>query len=352
MPTTISGESPPDAVPIPSVAIAPGGSDRVSPPPERPRRVLVVEPSEAEGVRLHGELTAGGLEVHIFADLAAAEEEASRVQPGLILARWDLPSGIGLDLLRRLGQGVATDWIPVILHGGGATAEERVAAFELGALDVMATTPGAAELLARLGAGLRLRERMDQLERRAYRDGLTGLINRGALEDQLRRHWEASRRHGTSLSVVIVDVDRFKEINDTHGHPAGDDALRRTAAVLTRSVRSSDIVARLGGDEFMIVAPACPPASAVPMAGRFRDGLAAPPDSPAAGAIAITLSIGIAGTDDANAVDLDDLLRNADQALYLAKRSGRDAVALHDPSRGGPTLVVCEGVREAPEGGL
>jgi diguanylate cyclase (GGDEF)-like protein len=338
--TPISGESPPDAVPVPSVAIAPIGPGRVSPPLERPRRVLVVEPSEAEGLRLHAELTAGGLEVHICADLAGAEEEASRVQPGLILARWDLPAGVGLDLLRRLGQGSATDWIPVILHGGGATAEERVAAFELGALDVMATPPVAAELVARLRAGLRLRERMDHLERRAYRDGLTGLINRGALEDHLRHHWEASRRHGTSLSVLIIDVDRFKEINDTHGHPAGDEALRRTAAVLARSVRCSDVVARFGGDEFMIVAPACPPAAAVPMVGRFRDALAAPPDPPAGRAIAITLSIGIAGTDDATAADLDELLEQADRALYLAKRSGRDAVALYDPSSGRPTLLV------------
>jgi diguanylate cyclase (GGDEF)-like protein len=224
----------------------------------------------------------------------------------------------------------------VILHGGRASAEERAAALDLGAFDVLAPLPGEAELRARLRAALRVRERMDLLERRAYRDSLTGLINRGALEDQLRRYWDASRRHGTSLSVLIVDLDRFKEINDAHGHPAGDEALRRTAAVLTRSVRRSDIVARYSGDEFVVIAPACPPESATLLALRFRAGLAAPIKP----AIPLTLSIGIAGTDGPEPARLDDLLQRADQALYFAKRSGRDAVAVFDPSRGAPTLVV------------
>ena len=333
--TTMSDGSPPHA----DLASAAPGWDRASPPLDPPRRVLVVEPSESARARLLSELAAGGLEVHVCDDLSAAEEVAAKVQPSLILARWGLTPGSGLDLLRRLGESALTDWIPVILHGGGTTAEVRVAAFELGAFDVMATTPGAAELLARLRAGLRLRERMDHLERRAYRDALTGLINRGALEDQLHRHWEVSRRHGTSLSVLMVDLDRLKEINDTYGHPAGDDALRRAAAALSRSVRGSDVVARYGGDEFVIVAPACPPSAAVRIADRLRDALAAPPDATAGRVIPLTLSIGIAGTDGRTPIDLDELLDKADRALYLAKRSGRDAVARYDPSRGEPTMV-------------
>jgi diguanylate cyclase (GGDEF)-like protein len=304
--------------------------------------VLVVDPSESERARIAGILAAGKLEVHACADLAAAEAAAATAPPGLILARWDLPPGDGLDLIRRLGEGAGAGWIPVILHGDGMPAEKRVAALELGALDAMATTPDAAELLARLRAGLRLRERLDHLERRAYRDGLTGLINRSAVEDQLRRHWEASRRFGTSLAVLIVDIDRFKEINDTLGHPAGDAALRRTATVLTRSVRASDIVARYGGDEFLVIAPACPPASAVLMAARFRAGLAVPmdPADPAARVPALSLSIGIAGIDRPTSIDLDEMIRRADQALYHAKRCGRNAVALYAPDRDAPTLIA------------
>jgi two-component system, cell cycle response regulator len=339
--TPMPGGLRPDADTAPAPDSADDSTERArgSPLPEPPRRVLLVEPLECERERLRNELEAVGLEVHACADLDPAGDAASSAEPSVILARWDRPSGNGLELLRRLKDQGLTAWTPVVLHGGHPTAEERTAAFDLGAFDVIEVTPGAAELRARLRAALRLRERIDQLEHRAYRDSLTGLINRGALDDQLRRHWELARRHETSLSVLFVDLDRFKEINDAHGHVAGDEVLRRTSAVLVRSVRSSDIVGRYAGDEFVVVAPDCPPGSAVALAIRFRDGLAASPDAPVACPIPITLSIGIAGADGPALPGLDELIHRADQALYLAKRSGRNAVALYDPSRGGPVLI-------------
>ena len=111
--------------------------DVASPPPEPPRSVLLIEPSPDECARLRDVLTAGGLAVHACADLAAAEDAMASVHPGVILARRELSSGSGLELVHRRDEEPAAGWVPVILHGGRATAEERIAALDLGAFDVL-----------------------------------------------------------------------------------------------------------------------------------------------------------------------------------------------------------------------
>ena len=113
-------------------------------------------------------------------------------------------------------------------------------------------------------------------------------------EDQLAREWDAFRRHQSLLTVIIADLDHFKVINDTHGHPAGDEVLCKAARILANSVRASDLVARYGGEEFVVIAPDCPPEAAISLASRFRATLNAEDvfgdDSP----ILVTASVGIA----------------------------------------------------------
>jgi two-component system, cell cycle response regulator len=311
-------------------------------PPSPSRRVLVVDPSGPSRARIRDDLAAAHLEVHEADDLAGAEEAASTFRPDVILAELHPTTGSGLELVRRLKADRGMRFIPIILYGRDATAEERIGAFDLGAADLLSPPLAGGELIARVRAALRDRHTLAALENRAYRDPLTGLLNRAALEDQLRREWSTSRRHGTALSVLVVDLDHFKAINDTHGHATGDDVLRRVAEILVGAVRSSDLVARYGGDEFVVVAPGCPPESAAPLAMRFRSGLAAATIAvPGTGdSITITASVGIAGVADVIRWSPQDVLHLADQALYHAKRSGRDAVAIHDASRAAPAVVV------------
>ncbi len=304
-----------------------------------PRRVLLVEPSRTERRRLRNELIAAQLEVHEVEDLITAMETAPISRPNLILAQMRQPGASGLELIRRVKEDRTTHSIPVMLYSKFATEAERVRAFELGAADLLAHPFAEAELIARIRAVLKGRHRLTFLEQLAHRDALTGLANRGVFEDQLAREWDVSHRHQSPLTVMIADLDHFKVINDTHGHAAGDEVLRKAARILAHSVRASDLVARYGGEEFVVIAPDCPLEAAISLASRFRAVLNAedvlPDDTP----IPVTASVGIAVAHDT--VDSPkELLRRADLALYQAKRSGRDAIWIYDPSQNAPRVAV------------
>jgi two-component system, cell cycle response regulator len=307
-----------------------------------PRRVLLVEPCAGEATRFRNELIASNFEVYIAQDLITATHALSIFQPNVVLTQLRLTTFGGLELLRRLKDDPATRSIPVILYSDMATASERIQALEMGAVDVLTKPFVNDEFIARVRAALKARHSLSMLERRAHRDSLTGLANRGVLEDQLTRQWDSCRRHGTSLSLAIVDLDHFKAINDTYGHGAGDDVLRDTARVLTHSVRSSDLVARFGGEEFVVVAPSCSITLAVELAKRFRTKLADQKITVDGNAIAVTASVGIAGADWTDHGPAE-LLRQADEALYQAKRSGRNAIWVYDSSLRIPTVAVASG---------
>ena len=298
-----------------------------------PRRVLIVEPSWSECLRLCNILTAGQMEVYPAADLITALYAFSMFQPDLILAQMRLPTHNGLALVRRVREGQTKRPIPVILYGDITTAEERISALDLGTLDLIEQPFVSSELIARVRSALRARHALSILEQRAHRDHLTGLANRSAFEDHLLRAWYEYERRGDPLAVLIVDLDHFKAINDTYGHPTGDEVLRCTARLLGSSVRASDLVARYGGEEFVVVALDCPLAIAVNLAERFRARLAEHTISARGNDIRMTISAGIAMADRAQQNGPMELLRHADEALYRAKRSGRNAVRVHNDRR-------------------
>ena len=166
---------------------------------------------------------------------------------------------------------------------------------------------------------------VDDLHRLSSRDGLTGLLNRRALEDALLAQFQRSRRSGEPFCVLMLDVDHFKDINDRHGHAVGDLALKHLSALLLVHMREVDRLARFGGEEFLVLLPGLAPADALPVAERLRSVVAAAP-MPLAGA-AITLSVSIGMTEWGGAPDEPSrLLVRADAAMYQAKRHGRDRV--------------------------
>lgn len=208
----------------------------------------------------------------------------------------------------------------------------------LGELEASRRDPFAEDDLVRLEALLRvvlpaLRNalRFDDLRRAALRDPLTGVGNRAALETTLAREVALAERHGQPLGVVMIDVDRFKKLNDEHGHPYGDRVLQRLAATLGSALRRTDAVFRYGGEEFFLVLPRATAAQAAAIGERIRTLVAATPvDAPAelrpglAVPRTVTVSVGVTAFRPGDSPE--SLVQRTDQALYDAKRSGRNTV--------------------------
>jgi diguanylate cyclase (GGDEF)-like protein len=186
-------------------------------------------------------------------------------------------------------------------------------------------------LAAQVAAALQMAGLHERLREQAQTDGLTGLANRRHFQDRLSAEANRSRRHGTPLALVLLDVDHFKQVNDRYGHHAGDLVLQHVASVVQDSCRPYDLAARYGGEEIAILAPQTDAASGAKIAERLRLAIAETAVSVGAGVtVAVTVSAGVASlaSEDAATTSPDELLRRVDAALYGAKRGGRDRIEL------------------------
>jgi diguanylate cyclase (GGDEF)-like protein len=300
------------------------------------RRVLLIEHDQADRLLLRNWLTAERVEVYDAVDIITGLAACSRFQPNLIMVQIRLPTWDGYEVIRRLKNDPRTLSIPVILLASCATTAEKARGIDMGAVDFISEPFDSVELLARVHSALRTKAYLDLLEQRAHIDGLTELGNRFALQERLPQEWEACRRRGSPLAILIIDLDHFKRINDHYGHAAGDMVLRRTAATLRAGFRGSDLVARYGGEEFVVLAPDCDLARAAAHAERLRLAIAELPVEFRSASIKVTSSIGIAQSHDSGPSKPFEVLEQADQALYRAKGAGRNAVWIWEPHRRSP----------------
>jgi len=245
--------------------------------------------------------------------------------PAVILLDLDMPDMDGFEVLRALKDDPATNNVPVIVLSGLNGSEDKVTAFDLGATDYVTKPFDLAELRARLRAALRLDHLLKLLAERADVDGLTGLGNRAHFNKRWAEKVAECKRYGQPLSLAIIDIDLFKRVNDTYGHPAGDEVIQGVANLLLRECRSHDVPCRFGGEEFVLIMPHTGPKDATAVTNRIREALAAVvwqrhPESP------VTLSAGMVGCDGACVVTPEEWLEKADRNLYDAKRGGRNKV--------------------------
>ncbi len=180
--------------------------------------------------------------------------------------------------------------------------------------------------LSMQGENQKLREENEKLRQQATTDSLTGLANRGAIFERLERDMRRTLVDGKTLGVIMADVDFFKKVNDTYGHAAGDAVLKEVSRRMRENVRPGDTVGRYGGEELMVVLPDCDAAGLVDVAERLRAAIAASPVPTVTGAIPVTMSLGVSVTERMKETPTALLVSSADEALYRAKKGGRNRV--------------------------
>ena len=255
--------------------------------------------------------------------------------PQLAILDWMMPGMDGIELCRRIRSRDQSPYRYVLLLTAKDDKQDVITGLEAGADDYLTKPFDVDELRARVRAGKRILDlqaalihAQDDLQSAALHDSLTGLWNRGAILDLLRREVCRRQRTGDALGVMMVDIDYFKKINDTHGHLIGDAVLQEVTRRLAVDVRPYDVVGRYGGEEFLIVFPGCNMPDLVVGAERWRHCIADQPIETSVGQIPVTLSLGLASVEQGEneILGCESFLQRADAALYAAKARGRNRV--------------------------
>jgi diguanylate cyclase (GGDEF)-like protein len=296
--------------------------------------VLVVDDSPVQRLILKNCLLDRGFQPIVVED---GEKALAVLQtpdaPRLMILDWGLPGMSGIEVCQSIRGSKAERYIYILMLTSKSDAAHVVTGLESGADDFVRKPFDPAELGARLATGcriLQLEEQLvtarDELHRVAMYDSLTGLLNRGAILDYLRREIARASRVQTTVGLMILDLDHFKGVNDTFGHLAGDQALKRVGNLLQSNFRSYDAAGRFGGEEFLVVLPNCGYTALTLRAEMVRLSMASLQLEFDGRPCSLTASIGVATLNPNLGESLESLLQRADSALYEAKRYGRNRV--------------------------
>ncbi len=291
---------------------------------ERTPRLLHITDENSDTEFIESVLESAGYSVRISRDARRFDAELTNFRPDLVLLNAAIDEASPFDLTRwaRQKQGLAT--MPVLIVGGSGTAEMRMSCVRAGADDWLPLPLHPGLLLATVAARL---ERARYVRNLLEHDGLTGLLTHSAFIGQLHRAWyEHERGGGRHPSFVLIDVDQFKRVNDTYGHPVGDRVLTWLAVVLRKNLRRSDTIARYGGEEFAVLLDDLATSDAVRLMDRIRLEFSEVEHHDDAGRpFKVTFSAGISGI-PAAATEPEAWIAAADQALYAAKSEGRNRI--------------------------
>lgn len=301
--------------------------------------VLVVDDDPDKRALLAVALEMAGYQVHTANDGEAGLTAVESYQPDLIITDVMMPKMDGYELARRVRANPQTRFIPIIIQSAARSdAQDLRRGAEVGALGYITDPTDLDLLLARTRTLLDFKSYLDTVEEAAHTDHLTGLANRRRFERQLEREIARALRYDRPFCLLIIDIDHFKNVNDTYGHEAGDEAIRELAKVLQAGTRGIDTAARIGGEEFAVLLTETEFTGGCEVAERLRVAIRSA-EIPVVGHI--TASFGIAEF-PLHAQTGRELMSVADAAMYEAKRQGRDHVgrAVEAVSNSAPALGV------------
>ena len=323
-------------------------------------RVLIVDDHEDNVELLRARLESWGYQTISAKDGQEALSTIESQLPDLVLLDIMMPKIDGIEVARRVKQNPNLPFIPIIMQTALDSTENKVEGLEAGADDYITKPIDFPELKARLQSMLRIKRLQEELEERerelleanerlrhmSQTDALTGLDNRRQIETRIEEMFEHAKRLNEPFSVVMVDLDRFKSVNDTYGHQAGDAVLRQLARILKQEVREIDHAGRYGGEEFILLLTGTVLDAAVTFAERVRKAIEAHTFTFDGTSIQRTASFGVAMWPHPKIANCDELVRAADESLYVAKETGRNRVIRFDSD------LYNEHVKEQPEGEL
>jgi two-component system cell cycle response regulator len=300
-------------------------------------KILIADDDAVSRTMMRHLLMQGGYEVSAVSDGTAAvrclmEDDG----PRLLLLDWMMPGLDGPAVCRAIRTGARLAYIYITLLTSKDSKEDLVAGLEAGADDYLTKPCNLEELKARLRTGERILQLEDylvtareEMRFKATHDILTGLLNRGAILNELGGVMQEQRVPNNGFSILMCDVDHFKRINDTCGHPVGDEVLQEIGLRLRQAVRSSDSVGRFGGEEFFVLLKRCTEESLPSLAAMFCRAISSAPIQTGAGPMRVTMSVGALHVGPGSFTDgAERILQTVDEALYRAKSEGRDRVVI------------------------
>jgi len=291
------------------------------------KKLLIVDDEKMNIINLAQYLKTN-YEILVAADGTSALEIAEKQLPDLILLDIVMPDMNGFEVLTRLKNSPTTINIPVIFITGLDSAEDEEKGISLGAVDYITKPFHKSVVKARIDTHLKMSDYIHMIEKLCMMDALTGLPNRRGFDNRVNVEWGRAHREQTPLGLIVIDIDSFKNYNDTYGHQQGDVLLKAVANVIKNTLnRSSDFSSRWGGEEFFVLLPDTDAKGTHKIAEQIRVNIKKTKVQFSNGIdTSVTVSIGVASMVPRDIDSVESLIEHADKLLYVAKKNGKDQV--------------------------